>query len=130
MGHGTFVRGLETVAVYDERSREFVVHSPTLTSTKWWPGGLGKTATHVILMARLFTQGKVCVCVCVCVCARARVHARARVCVRVCVRARVVMVGGMAAFLPPCLPSVATNHSPHPTPGAGPRGACARGPDP
>lgn len=59
LGHGTFVRGLETVAVYDVDTQEFVVHSPTLTSTKWWPGGLGKTSTHVILMARLFTCGKV-----------------------------------------------------------------------
>ena len=47
LGHGTFVRGLQTVAVYDEASRQFVVHSPSLESTKWWPGGLGKTATHV-----------------------------------------------------------------------------------
>jgi hypothetical protein len=29
------------------------VHSPTLSSTKWWPGGLGKTSTHAIVMARL-----------------------------------------------------------------------------
>lgn len=47
LGHGTFVRGLQTVAVYDDKAREFVVHSPSLESTKWWPGGLGKTATHV-----------------------------------------------------------------------------------
>lgn len=53
LGHGTFVRGLETLAVYDKDTRQFIVHSPNLTSTKWWPGGLGKTATHVILMARL-----------------------------------------------------------------------------
>lgn len=59
LGHGTFVRGLETVAVYDEQTREFVIHTPTLTATKWWPGGLGKTATHVICVARLFLKGKV-----------------------------------------------------------------------
>jgi hypothetical protein len=58
LGHGTFVRGLETVAAYDPAAREFVVHSPTLTATKWWPGGLGKTATHVILMARLVLGGR------------------------------------------------------------------------
>jgi acyl-CoA oxidase len=33
--------------------QEFIIHSPTLSSTKWWPGGLGKTATHAIVMARL-----------------------------------------------------------------------------
>jgi acyl-CoA oxidase len=58
LGHGTFLRGLETVAVYDEASEQFVIHSPTLTATKWWPGGLGKTCTHAILMARLVTKGK------------------------------------------------------------------------
>ena len=39
LGHGTFVRGLETTATYDPEAQEFVAHSPTLTSTKWWPGG-------------------------------------------------------------------------------------------
>lgn len=58
LGHGTFVRGLETTATYDPTSQEFVVHSPSLTSTKWWPGGLGKTSTHVLLMARLFVGGR------------------------------------------------------------------------
>ena len=36
---GTFVRGLETTATYDPKTEEFILHSPTLTSTKWWPGG-------------------------------------------------------------------------------------------
>ena len=39
LGHGTFVRGLETTATYDERTQEFVLNSPTLSSYKWWPGG-------------------------------------------------------------------------------------------
>ena len=39
MGHGTFVRGLETTATYDRDSEEFIVHSPALSSIKWWPGG-------------------------------------------------------------------------------------------
>jgi hypothetical protein len=33
------------------------MHSPTLTSTKWWPGGMGKTATHAVVMARLLVAG-------------------------------------------------------------------------
>ncbi|CAD7696654.1 unnamed protein product [Ostreobium quekettii] len=57
LGHGTFVRGLETTATYDPERAEFILHSPTLTSTKWWPGGLGKTASHCILTARLFVKG-------------------------------------------------------------------------
>ncbi|CAH1400305.1 unnamed protein product [Nezara viridula] len=39
LGHGTFIRGLETTAHYDPKTEEFVLHSPTLTSYKWWPGG-------------------------------------------------------------------------------------------
>lgn len=58
LGHGTFVRGLETTATYDAEKEEFILHSPTLTSTKWWPGGMGKTATHAVVMARLILKGK------------------------------------------------------------------------
>jgi hypothetical protein len=36
MGHGSNVRGLETTATYDKATQEFVLHSPTLTSTKWY----------------------------------------------------------------------------------------------
>lgn len=43
IGHGTFVRGLETTATFDRHTQEFVIHSPTLTSIKFWPGtGLQK----------------------------------------------------------------------------------------
>ncbi|KAF8838079.1 acyl-CoA dehydrogenase NM domain-like protein [Paxillus ammoniavirescens] len=36
---------------------EFEIHSPSLTSTKWWVGGLGKTATHGIVQAKLILPG-------------------------------------------------------------------------
>lgn len=39
LGHGTFIRGLETTCTYDPSTEEFVLNSPTLTSYKWWPGG-------------------------------------------------------------------------------------------
>lgn len=39
LGHGTFIRGLETRATYDEQTEEFVLHSPSVTAYKWWPGG-------------------------------------------------------------------------------------------
>jgi acyl-CoA oxidase len=38
MGHGTFLRGLETTATYDPTTEEFVVDMPTFSATKWWPG--------------------------------------------------------------------------------------------
>ncbi|XP_010616730.1 peroxisomal acyl-coenzyme A oxidase 1 isoform X2 [Fukomys damarensis] len=58
MGHGTHLRGLETTATYDPRTQEFIMNSPTVTSIKWWPGGLGKTSNHAVVLAQLITQGK------------------------------------------------------------------------
>ncbi|XP_068606681.1 peroxisomal acyl-coenzyme A oxidase 1 [Brachionichthys hirsutus] len=57
MGHGTHLRGLETTATYDPATQEFVLHSPTISSIKWWPGGLGKTANYAVVLAQLYTQG-------------------------------------------------------------------------
>ncbi|KAG7016877.1 Peroxisomal acyl-coenzyme A oxidase 1 [Cucurbita argyrosperma subsp. argyrosperma] len=50
--------GLETTATFDPKTDEFVIHSPTLTSSKWWPGGLGKVSTHAVVFARLITDGR------------------------------------------------------------------------
>ena len=36
----------------------FDLHSPTLTSLKWWPGGLGHTATHAVVYANLIIKGR------------------------------------------------------------------------
>ncbi|ORX44090.1 acyl-CoA oxidase [Hesseltinella vesiculosa] len=58
LGHGSNVRGLETTATYDRLTGTFILHSPTLTASKWWIGGLGKTATHAVVMARLVINGK------------------------------------------------------------------------
>ncbi|XP_052079728.1 peroxisomal acyl-coenzyme A oxidase 1-like isoform X2 [Mytilus californianus] len=57
MGHGTFLRGLETTATYDPKTKEFILNSPTLTSIKYWPAALGKTTNHCVVVAQLFTQG-------------------------------------------------------------------------
>ena len=59
LGHGTFLRGLETTVTLDLDTDEFVVHSPTLTSTKYWPSALGFTASHAVVMANLVIRGKV-----------------------------------------------------------------------
>ncbi|KAK8685008.1 hypothetical protein V6N13_041019 [Hibiscus sabdariffa] len=58
LGHGSNVQGLETTATFDPETDEFVIHSPTLTSSKWWPGGLGKVSTHAVVYARLITNGQ------------------------------------------------------------------------
>ncbi|RKP37289.1 acyl-CoA dehydrogenase/oxidase [Dimargaris cristalligena] len=56
LGHGSNVQGLETTATFLPETEEFELHSPNLTSTKWWSGGLGLAATHAIVMARLLVR--------------------------------------------------------------------------
>jgi acyl-CoA oxidase len=58
LGHGSNVAGLETTATYDEKTEEFVINSPTITSTKWWPGEMGLTSNHAVLYARLIIGQK------------------------------------------------------------------------
>ncbi|KAM3567515.1 hypothetical protein VYU27_010343, partial [Nannochloropsis oceanica] len=53
LGHGSFLRGLETTATFDKATQEFIINSPTDTSTKWWIGAAGQTATHSVVFARL-----------------------------------------------------------------------------
>lgn len=57
LGHGSNVRGLETIATFDRETDEFVVHSPTLTSLKWWPTGM-YACTHGAVFAQLIIDGK------------------------------------------------------------------------
>ncbi|KAF2123520.1 acyl-CoA oxidase [Dothidotthia symphoricarpi CBS 119687] len=58
LGHGSFVRGVETTATFDAEMDEFVIHSPTVSSTKFWPAGLGFSTTHGVVMAKLLVDGK------------------------------------------------------------------------
>ncbi|KAH8276476.1 hypothetical protein KR044_010882 [Drosophila immigrans] len=58
LGHGSYIRGLETRADYDPKSQEFVLNTPTLSAYKWWPGGLGHTANMVVVLAQLYIRGK------------------------------------------------------------------------
>ncbi|XP_050343249.1 probable peroxisomal acyl-coenzyme A oxidase 1 isoform X2 [Nymphalis io] len=58
LGHGTFLRGLETTATFDPETDEFILNSPTLTAYKFWPGGLGHTCNASIVMAQLHINGK------------------------------------------------------------------------
>ncbi|PGH36099.1 hypothetical protein GX50_01111 [[Emmonsia] crescens] len=53
LGHGSNVRGLELEARWDPKTKEFVLHSPHLTASKWWNGTLGRTANYVIAVAQL-----------------------------------------------------------------------------
>ncbi|KAF9360290.1 acyl-Coenzyme A oxidase [Mortierella sp. NVP85] len=46
LGHSSNLRGLETTSTYDANTDEWIIHSPSLTATKWWIGMSGETATH------------------------------------------------------------------------------------
>lgn len=53
MGHGSNVAGLETTATFDREKDQIVIHSPTITATKMWPGSIGIVANHAVVFARL-----------------------------------------------------------------------------
>ncbi|OAP55197.1 hypothetical protein AYL99_10897 [Fonsecaea erecta] len=53
LGHGSNVRGIETEARWDSATKEFILHSPTITASKWWNGTLGRTANYAVVVAQL-----------------------------------------------------------------------------
>lgn len=58
LGHGSNVRGIETTAIFDKDTDEFVINSPAVSSTKYWIGATGVWATHSIVVAKLIINGK------------------------------------------------------------------------
>jgi acyl-CoA oxidase len=58
LSHGTGIRRLETEAAFNRTTDTLVLNSPTSTSTKFWPGSLGKTVNYVLLMAQLYTPDR------------------------------------------------------------------------
>lgn len=56
LGHGSNVAGLETTATLDMETDEFVINTPTITATKYWPGDMGKFSSHAIVFARLIIE--------------------------------------------------------------------------
>ena len=58
LGHGSNLQGLETEAVFDRTTDTFILNTPTLTATKFWPGALGRSTNYVLLMAQLYTPNR------------------------------------------------------------------------
>eukprot|EP00533_Pseudo-nitzschia_delicatissima_P005236 CAMPEP_0116087120 /NCGR_PEP_ID=MMETSP0327-20121206/5203_1 /TAXON_ID=44447 /ORGANISM="Pseudo-nitzschia delicatissima, Strain B596" /LENGTH=703 /DNA_ID=CAMNT_0003578185 /DNA_START=99 /DNA_END=2210 /DNA_ORIENTATION=- len=59
LGHGSNIRALETTATFlpetkgGDKGGSWIINSPTLTSGKFWPGTLGRTANHAMVIAQL-----------------------------------------------------------------------------
>lgn len=53
MGHGSDVSLLETTAIFDKKTDEFVINTPTTSAVKWWPGEMGRFANFALVFARL-----------------------------------------------------------------------------
>ena len=56
LGHGSNVQGIETTATFDKESDSFILHTPRITSYKFWPGELGVFSTHAVVFARLILE--------------------------------------------------------------------------
>ena len=52
IGHGSNVAGLETTATLDMKTNEWVIHTPSITAYKFWPGSLGIFSNHMALYAK------------------------------------------------------------------------------
>ncbi|KAJ4841284.1 Acyl-coenzyme A oxidase 3, peroxisomal [Turnera subulata] len=58
LGHGSNVRGLETVATYDAKTSEFVINTPCETAQKYWIGGAAEDAGYAVVFTQLNMNGK------------------------------------------------------------------------
>ncbi|KAK8964614.1 Acyl-coenzyme A oxidase 3, peroxisomal [Platanthera guangdongensis] len=57
LGHGSNVRGIETVSTYDSNTQEFLINTPCESAQKYWIGGAAKHATHTIIFSQLHING-------------------------------------------------------------------------
>ncbi|KAK6919653.1 Acyl-CoA oxidase/dehydrogenase, middle domain [Dillenia turbinata] len=58
LGHGSNVRGIETVTTYDSKTEEFVINTPCESAQKYWIGGAANHATHTVVFSQLNINGK------------------------------------------------------------------------
>lgn len=57
LGHGSNVRGIQTVAEYDVGKKQFILHTPFEDAQKYWIGGAAISARWTIAFAQLYVNG-------------------------------------------------------------------------
>ncbi|XP_035916187.1 peroxisomal acyl-coenzyme A oxidase 3 [Anopheles stephensi] len=55
IAHGTNAKGMRTTATYDPTAGVYILNTPDFEAAKCWIGNLGKTCTHLIVYAQLYT---------------------------------------------------------------------------
>ena len=55
---GSDVQHLKTEAIYDHKTREFIINTPSLYNVKYWVGNLATTANYTLLFAKLIIDRK------------------------------------------------------------------------
>lgn len=58
LGHGSNVRGIETITTYDPNNGEFIINTSCESAQKYWIGGAAQHATHTIVFSQLNINGK------------------------------------------------------------------------
>lgn len=58
LGYGNNAVEMETTAVYDDKTREFIINTPTPLAQKYWITNGAVHAKHVVVFAQLMVAGK------------------------------------------------------------------------
>lgn len=58
IGYGNNAAKMETTATYDEKTKEFIIHSPTTLSHKYWITNGACHANYAIVFAQTIVKGK------------------------------------------------------------------------
>ncbi|XP_077333976.1 peroxisomal acyl-coenzyme A oxidase 3 [Lithobates pipiens] len=60
LSHGSNTKAIRTTANFDASTKEFIINSPDFEAAKFWVGNMGKTATHAVVYAQLYTSDGQC----------------------------------------------------------------------
>ncbi|GLJ37853.1 hypothetical protein SUGI_0770070 [Cryptomeria japonica] len=58
LGHGSNVRGIETITTYDPSTKEFIITTPCESAQKYWIGGAANHGTHAAVFSQLLINGR------------------------------------------------------------------------